>query len=78
MGVKTFFAVYFCKFKIRDAPDTVIAGYPANQKAGYPANQKAGYQISGRILGLTTTYIFGKISNKCIKTALTIIDVCKH
>jgi hypothetical protein len=52
-------------------PDT---GYPA----GYPV--RAGYRISGRIIGLTTTvgYIFGKISNKFIKTALTILDFCKY
>jgi hypothetical protein len=65
----------------RDAPDTVFAGYPANPKAGY--------RISGRISGKgripdirpntwLDNYIFGKISNKFIKTALTIIDFCKH
>jgi hypothetical protein len=60
---------------------------------GYPANPKAGYRISGRksgkgripdirpdirrILGFKS-YIVGKISNKFIKPALTIIDFCKH
>jgi hypothetical protein len=36
---------------IRDAPDTVFAGYPANPKAGYRISGK------GRILDLTN-YIF--------------------
>jgi hypothetical protein len=64
-------------FLTRDAPDTVFAGYPANQKAGY--------RISGkdRIPDIRPdtwldNYIFGKISNKCMKTALPIIDFCKH
>jgi hypothetical protein len=58
-------------------PDIRPAGYPANPKAGYPV--RAGYRISGRILGLTTIRIFGKISNKFIKTGLTItIDFWKH
>jgi hypothetical protein len=62
----------------RDAPDTVFAGYPA-------ANPKAGYRISGkgRIPDIRPdtwlhNYIFGPISNKFVKTALTIIDFCKH
>jgi hypothetical protein len=29
------------KINIRDAPDTVFAGYPANPKAGYPAGYLA-------------------------------------
>jgi hypothetical protein len=37
--------------KIRDAPDTDFAGYPA----GYPV--RAGYRISGRILGLITIFL---------------------
>jgi hypothetical protein len=68
---------------VRNAPDTVFAGYPANQKAGYPV--RAGYRISGkgRIPDIRPdtwlyNYIFGKISNKFMKTALTIIDVCQH
>jgi hypothetical protein len=61
---------FFIKFaKTRDAPDTVFAGYPANQKAGYRISGK------GRISLATTGYNFGKISNKFMKTALTI---CKH
>jgi hypothetical protein len=36
---------------IKDAPDTVFAGYPANPKAGYRISGK------GRILGLTTTFL---------------------
>jgi hypothetical protein len=52
---------------------------------GYPANPKAGYRIfgKGRIPDILPdiwldNYIFGKISNKFIKTASTIIDFCKH
>jgi hypothetical protein len=37
-----------CKL-VRDAPDSVFAGYPANPKAGY--------RITGRILGLTTMFL---------------------
>jgi hypothetical protein len=48
---------------IRDAPDTVFAGY----QAGYPV--RAGYRISGRILGLTTIFLVNEISNKIYKTA---------
>jgi hypothetical protein len=51
--------------KTRDAPDTDFAGYRMSSR------------ISDRILGLTTIF-FGKISNKFMKTALTIIDFCKH
>jgi hypothetical protein len=58
---------------IRDAQDTVFAGYPANPKAGY--------RISGRISGKgritdirpdtrLDNYIFGQILNKVIKSAL--------
>jgi hypothetical protein len=52
---------------------------------GYPVT--AGYRISGdsRIpdTGIRPdiwleNYIFGKISNKFMKTALTTIDFCKH
>jgi hypothetical protein len=42
---------------IRDAPDTVFAGYPANPKAGYQISARAGYRISGRILGLATIFL---------------------
>jgi hypothetical protein len=59
----------------RDTPDTVFAGYPANPK----------YCISGegRIPDIRPdtwldNYIFDKISNKCIETSLTNLDVCKH
>jgi hypothetical protein len=57
---------------IRDAPDTVFAGYPANPKAGYRISGK------GRIPDIRPdtwldNYIFGKIQNKFTKTALTII-----
>jgi hypothetical protein len=58
----------------RDAPDTDFAGYPAGQIS---ANPKAGYRISGKGL-ILDNYIFGKISNKFIKTALTITIFCKH
>jgi hypothetical protein len=34
---------------MRDAPDTVFAGYPANPKAGY--------RISGRIFVLTNMFL---------------------
>jgi hypothetical protein len=51
---------------------------------GYPANPKVGYRITGkgRIPDIRTDawldiYIFGQISNKLIKKALTIIDFCK-
>jgi hypothetical protein len=44
-----------------DAPDTVL---PDIRPAGYPDT-------------LLDNYIFGKISNKFIKTVLTILDVCK-
>jgi hypothetical protein len=47
--------------KTRDAPDTVLAGYPANLKTGYRISGRisgeAGYQISGRIFGLTKRLI---------------------
>jgi hypothetical protein len=54
-----------------DAPDTVLAGYPANPKAGYRIS------VKDRIPDIRPdtwldNYIFGKISNKFIKTALTI------
>jgi hypothetical protein len=42
---------------------------------GHPI--RAGYRVSGRILGLTTIF-YVKISNKFVKTALKIIDFCKH
>jgi hypothetical protein len=58
---------------------------PDIRPAGYPANPKAGYRISGKgripdILPDTCldNYIFGQISSKFIKTALTIIDFSKH
>jgi hypothetical protein len=47
---------------IRDAPDIRLTQQP---DTGYPV--RAGYRISGRVLGLTTTYTFGKISNKFLK-----------
>jgi hypothetical protein len=62
-----------------------IVFLPDIRMAGYPANQKAGYRISGKgrkpdIRPDTSldNYIFGKISNKFIKTALPITDFCKH
>jgi hypothetical protein len=62
---------------VRDAPDTVFAGYPANPKAGYRISGK------GLIPDIWTdtwldNYIFGKILNKFMKSALTAIDFCKH
>jgi hypothetical protein len=66
---------------------------PDIRLAGYPANLKAGYRISGRISGKgripdirpdirpdtwLDTNIFGQISNKIYKTALTIIGFCKR
>jgi hypothetical protein len=52
---------------------------PDIQPAGYPANSKAGYRISGkgRIPDIRQdtwldNFIFGQISNKIYKTALTI------
>jgi hypothetical protein len=57
--------------KNRDAPDTVIAGYPAGRISGY---SKAGYRISdkGRKPDIRpdtwlNNNIFGNISNKFIK-----------
>jgi hypothetical protein len=72
----------------RDAPDTGTV-LPDIWPAGYPANPKAGYRISGHISGMgripdiwpdtwLDNYIFGQISNKFIKKALTIIGFCKH
>jgi hypothetical protein len=67
--------------KIRDASNTVLAGYPA----GYPSNPKAGYRISGNVripdirpVTWLDNYIFDKITNKFIKIALTIVDLSKH
>jgi hypothetical protein len=60
---------------------------PDIRPAGYPANPKAGYWIpvsgKGRIPDIQPdtrldNYIFGQISNKFIKTILTIIYFCKH
>jgi hypothetical protein len=56
---------------------------PDIRPAGFPAYQKAGYRISGKGRIPDTwldNYIFGKISNKVMKTALPvqIIDFCKH
>jgi hypothetical protein len=59
---------------------------PDIKPAGYPAKPKAGYRISGRISGKgripdirpdtwVDKHIFGKISNKFVKT---ITDFCKH
>jgi hypothetical protein len=53
----------------RDAPNTVVAGYPANPKAGY--------RISGRIIGLTCTGIFLVKYQINLYKAITIIDFCK-
>jgi hypothetical protein len=68
--------------EFRDALDTVL---PDIRRAGYPVHPKAGYRISGkgRIPNIRPdtwrhNYIFGKISNKFIKTALTIIAFCKQ
>jgi hypothetical protein len=48
-------------FGTRDAPDTVLAGYPANLKIGYrisgQISGEAGYRISGWIIGLTKRLI---------------------
>jgi hypothetical protein len=41
---------------IRDAPDTYLAGYPANLKAGYRISGKAGYRISGSTYRLIVEY----------------------
>jgi hypothetical protein len=58
----------------RDAPDTVFAGYPANPKAGYRKSGKGRIpDIRPDTLLDNYRYIFGQISNKFIKTALTII-----
>jgi hypothetical protein len=54
---------------IKDAPDIVFAGYPANPKAGY--------RISGRIPYLARQPYFWGISNKFFKIALTIIHFFK-
>jgi hypothetical protein len=58
---------------------------PDIRPAGYPANPQAGYRISGkgRIPDIRpdtwlADYLFGQISNKFIKTALTILDFCKQ
>jgi hypothetical protein len=58
---------------------------PDIRPARYPTNPKAGYRISdrGRIADIRPdtwldNFIFGKILNKFIKTALTIIDFCEH
>jgi hypothetical protein len=51
----------------RDAPDTVFAGYPANPKSRIPDIRPDTWLYN---------YIFGPVSNKFIKTALTIIDFC--
>jgi hypothetical protein len=55
---------------------------PDIRPAGYPAKPKAGYRISGkgRIPDIrpdtwVDKHIFGKISNKFVKT---ILDFCKH
>jgi hypothetical protein len=67
-------------------PDIRPAGYPANQKSRIP---DTGYQISGWVSGKSRipdirpdtwldNYIFGKISNKFMKTAFTIEEFCKH
>jgi hypothetical protein len=53
---------------IRDAPDTIFAGYTAGRISGRPDIRliqkpdtgypvRAGYWISGRILGLTTIFL---------------------
>jgi hypothetical protein len=53
--------------KIRDAPDTVFAGYPANPKAGN--------LISGRILGLKAIFLLKYQMNLLKQPG---IDFCKH
>jgi hypothetical protein len=60
-----------------------ILFFPDIWLAGYPAYPKAGYWISGWIPNIWPDtwlyiYIFGKISNKFMETALTFIDFCKH
>jgi hypothetical protein len=62
---------------------------PDIRPTGYPADPKAGYRISGRISSKSRipdirpdtwidNYVFGKISNKFIKIALTINVFFKH
>jgi hypothetical protein len=68
-----------CRYskKFRDAPDTVFAGYPANTKAGYRISGKGGIPDIRPDTWLDN-YIFGQVSSKVIKSALKIIDFCKH
>jgi hypothetical protein len=49
------FSTGILSVNIRDAPDTVFAGYPTNPNAGYPV--RAGYRIFGRIFGLTILFL---------------------
>jgi hypothetical protein len=50
----------------RDAPDTVLSGYPANPNDGCPV--RAGDRRSGRIAGLTTIFLVKKTkTNKFMK-----------
>jgi hypothetical protein len=60
---------------IRDAPDTIFAGYPAKSKAAYRIYGTGKGRIPNT--GYPAGY-FGKISNKFMKTVLTILDFCSH
>jgi hypothetical protein len=51
---------------IRDAPDTVFAGYPANPKAPISGKGRIPDIRPDTWLG---NYIFGQILNKVIKSA---------
>jgi hypothetical protein len=54
------FSPYLAEAAIRDAPDTVFAGYLAGRISG---STKAKYQISGRILGFTTIFLVKYLIN---------------
>jgi hypothetical protein len=70
----------FLIVKSRDAPDSVFAGYPASRISGQPDIRLIQKPDTPDIRPDTwlNNYTFGKISNKFIKTALTILDLCKH
>jgi hypothetical protein len=58
----------------RDAPDTVFAGYPACRISGSSKSRIPDIRPDTWL----DNYIFDKISSKVMKTALQIIDFCKH
>jgi hypothetical protein len=74
----------YCFCRISGRPDIRLTQQPdTGYPAGYPV--RAGYRISGkgRIPDIRPdtrldNYTYGKISNKFLKTALTIIGFCKH